>query len=671
MAITFDEYSNIKARLLGGGRLIFPDIFKEELSYMEQLVLLWECKQNLLKAGDNITLTENEDGTVTISAGQGGETDTYSIENVTPSSGNSRAYALINVATGQQSGETIEIPTAIKGDKGETGETGNGIDQIVFVEQTQAGNTYRIDMTDGTSYEILCPRGNQGEAGQNGEDGVDGFSPIAEVTQIAGGAVITVTDANGTTTATINNGSAGAPGAPGADGVTPDITLNVSVGSNTGTPTATVQKTGTSELPVYTITFDGLKGEQGVPGSGQSGVGITSITFKESTAAGNTYTILLDNGQTYDFTAPIGPQGVQGNPGIQGNPGNDGSDGFSPIAVVTQTQNGATISITDANGQTTATISNGSNGAAGVGITSITFKNTDVNGNNIYSVNLSDSTSYDITCPKGSAGVPGSAGAPGQNGSDGVDGDFWWTTYADYTSPNYTFAISALTGASGATPKVDDFVLQNYDNHTKIYRITSVDTTTVLTSYVCDITGASGSGGGLTVDEYRFANMMSPTPSSSAVVTAYPFSYSDPSVVVASGSDVATKVHSRVSVLELTLSGFKSAKLATNDSYNNNMFAITFTASASASDYKYIVIVANYYTPQQLFFNEVGPDHSIYVTDIPVSIIDNNATNYLGLMTMNIAPDRGGSGNYELNYVIKTDMPITSGHSYVVRIDSI
>lgn len=43
-------------------------------------------------------------------------------------------------------------------------------------------------------------------------------------------------------------------------------------------------------------------------------------------------------------------------------------------------------------------------GEDGVGIVSIVYKQTDSSGNYIYTVNLSDSTSYDITCPKGAQG---------------------------------------------------------------------------------------------------------------------------------------------------------------------------------------------------------------------------------------------------------------------------
>lgn len=475
MSINFNEYQNIQQRLLNGGRLIFPNVFFEELSYMEQIVVLWKTKQNLLKAGENISLHENEDGTVTISANDSGEEESYRIEEVAPTSGNSRAYALINAETGQQSGTTIQIPMAIKGDKGDKGDTGNGIEQITLSEELPTGNKYRFDMTNGSFYYVTMPRGPQGIQGEsgvdgfspmaevtqtsdgatvtitdengtttanisngvngsdgvspsasvtqtasgatvtitdengtttadisNGVDGSDGFSPLANVTQTSGGATITITDENGTTTANISNGVDGQQGPAGNDGVTPDVAMNVSVGSNTGTPTVNVTKSGTTAQPVFTVVFDGLKGEQGLPGSGADGVGISNIAFKESTQAGNTYTITLSNGQAYDFTAPIGPQGSQGVPGGQGAPGiqgNPGNDGFSPIAVVTQLpQGGASIAITDVNGTTYANIRDGIDGTDGVNgfspianvtqfIGGATIQIIDQNGSTIATVN--------------------------------------------------------------------------------------------------------------------------------------------------------------------------------------------------------------------------------------------------------------------------------------------
>lgn len=56
--------------------------------------------------------------------------------------------------------------------------------------------------------------------GGNAENGEDGFSPIATVTQTDSGAIISITDKDGTTTATITNGKDGAPGEKGDKGDT-------------------------------------------------------------------------------------------------------------------------------------------------------------------------------------------------------------------------------------------------------------------------------------------------------------------------------------------------------------------------------------------------------------------------------------------------------------------
>lgn len=66
-----------------------------------------------------------------------------------------------------------------------------------------------------------------------------------------------------------------------------------------------------------------------------------------------------------------GPAGPDGAPGKDGSPGKDGADGapgqdgFSPSASVAETGTGATITITDKTGTTTAEIKNGKDGAPG------------------------------------------------------------------------------------------------------------------------------------------------------------------------------------------------------------------------------------------------------------------------------------------------------------------
>lgn len=61
-----------------------------------------------------------------------------------------------------------------------------------------------------------------------------------------------------------------------------------------------------------------------------------------------------------------GANGKDGKDGKDGANGKDGKDGFSPIATVTQTDTGATISITDTNGTTIATVKNGKDGSSGI-----------------------------------------------------------------------------------------------------------------------------------------------------------------------------------------------------------------------------------------------------------------------------------------------------------------
>lgn len=94
----------------------------------------------------------------------------------------------------------------------------------------------------------------------------------------------------------------------------------------------------------------------------------------------------------------------------------------------------------------------GQQGLKGVGIKNLTFKETDSNGNNIYTIILTDDTTYDIIIPRGPQGQQG-IGVPGPTGSQGVgiqsirykelatDGSYIYTitltngSTADFTAP--------------------------------------------------------------------------------------------------------------------------------------------------------------------------------------------------------------------------------------------
>lgn len=87
---------------------------------------------------------------------------------------------------------------------------------------------------------------------------------------------------------------------------------------------------------------------------------------------------------------------------------------------------------------------NGTDGDDGVGIASITYKETDVSGNYVYTVTLTDSNSYDITCPKGPQGSTGQTGATG-NGIASIEKtstvglvDTYTITYSNGTTSTFT-----------------------------------------------------------------------------------------------------------------------------------------------------------------------------------------------------------------------------------------
>lgn len=59
----------------------------------------------------------------------------------------------------------------------------------------------------------------------------------------------------------------------------------------------------------------------------------------------------------------------------------------------------------------------GTDGTDGVGISSITFKEKDADGNDVYTVTLTNTNTYDITCPIGPQGETGATGATGATGN--------------------------------------------------------------------------------------------------------------------------------------------------------------------------------------------------------------------------------------------------------------
>ena len=165
--------------------------------------------------------------------------------------------------------------------------------------------------------------GKDGEQGLPGRDGIDGkpgkdgISPTATVEPNSEGAVISITDKNGTTTSQVYNGSNGLPGADGIDGkdgqdgFSPTVEVTdtetgvlLTITDSTGTKTATV-----NDGPAGPQGEPGIQGPQGIQGEpgiqGEKGDPFTYADFTEE--------------QLSALTGPQGPQGVPGQPGADGH----------------------------------------------------------------------------------------------------------------------------------------------------------------------------------------------------------------------------------------------------------------------------------------------------------------------------------------------------------------
>lgn len=165
--------------------------------------------------------------------------------------------------------EAKEIP-CIKGSGAPLSSTVGAVG--LFYMNTDNGDVYKCTDVNDNKYTWEPMNSSSQSSGGNAEDG---FSPIAKVEQTDTGAVVSITDKNGTTTATITNGKDGKDGKDGAPGQ------------------------------------PGEKGDKGDPGAdGQPG---------QPGEKGDPF--------TYEDFTPEQLEGLRGKDGADGQPGKDGEDG--------------------------------------------------------------------------------------------------------------------------------------------------------------------------------------------------------------------------------------------------------------------------------------------------------------------------------------------------------
>ena len=198
------------------------------------------------------------------------------------------------------------------------------------------------------------------------QNGKDGFSPKVRAEQMESGVVITIVDADGETSAALHNGANGTDGKSayqiaveqGYQGSESDwlSSLKGDKGDkgNTGAKGNPGQD-GANGKSAYAIAVEhgyedseekwllSLKGEKGDTGKrGEKGdAGLQG-----------------ERGEKGE-TGQQGEQGPKGEKGEKGDAGVAGKDGFSPIANVVKDGSVITITITDKNGTTTVTLTEG------------------------------------------------------------------------------------------------------------------------------------------------------------------------------------------------------------------------------------------------------------------------------------------------------------------------
>ena len=192
------------------------------------------------------------------------------------------------------------------------------------------------------------------------QNGKDGFSPKVKAEQMKSGVVITIVDADGETSATLHNGANGEKGTDGKSAY----------------QIAVEQGYQGSESD-WLSSLKGDKGEKGNTGAkgnpgqdGTDGKSAYAIAVEHGYEDSEDKWLLSLKGEKGD-TGERGEKGEKGDPGdrgLQGVPGEKGEkgdagvagkDGFSPIANVVKNGSVITITITDKNGTTTVTLTEG------------------------------------------------------------------------------------------------------------------------------------------------------------------------------------------------------------------------------------------------------------------------------------------------------------------------
>ena len=183
------------------------------------------------------------------------------------------------------------------------------------------------------------------------QNGKDGFSPKVKAEQMESGVVITIVDADGETSATLHNGANGEKGTDGKSAYQIAVEQGYQGSESDWLSSLKGDKGDKGEK--------GNTGAKGNPGQdGTDGKSAYAIAVEHGYEDSEKKWLLSLKGEKGD-PGDRGLQGVPGEKGEKGDAGVAGKDGFSPIANVVKDGSVITITITDKNGTTTVTLTEG------------------------------------------------------------------------------------------------------------------------------------------------------------------------------------------------------------------------------------------------------------------------------------------------------------------------
>lgn len=363
-------------------RLIIPTTFVECLSYEQQIACLAKYKQDKLVEGENIVITDNGDGTSTISAtGSATGGSTYTLEKLADSGNDIAKYQLVDTGTHQAVGDIIEIPDQAYDDtalrtlitnlqRNYDSLSVNVDDQATEINNLKTSKQDKINtatatatsgdtasasvtFTDGQmSFNFTLPKGDKGETGAQGETGPQGVAgPAGPQGERGPQGVAGPIGPQGLPGANGSNGAKGDPGPvgpagpqgeKGAQGETgpqgdPGKAATIQIGTvsqgEPGTLPSVVNSGTDTEAVLDFVIPKGEKGDTGVAGPqgavGPQGIPGTAATIRVgqvSKGSPDMQPIIRNVGTDTDavlnFIIPSGEIGDTGPQGPQGIPGN-------------------------------------------------------------------------------------------------------------------------------------------------------------------------------------------------------------------------------------------------------------------------------------------------------------------------------------------------------------